>query len=293
MIEPGFDESYGRVLVYEGGFSNHPRDPGGATNKGVTQRVYDGYRRRKGLSTQSVRYISNAETREIYREQYWDAARCNALPVGVNFAVFDGAVNSGVGQSVKWLQRALAAGGYYHGPIDGDCGIGTIAGAQAHGDHDRLIADMLARRLGMLQSLKTWSDFGKGWSKRVSSTLAIAQAWASGSVGPQPAYVVDLAGQAKGYAGDVTTASISQTAGTNTAAGGTGAVALLQSASSTIAPYADASPIITKIFIGLTLLSAAVAIGGAISAFVSSRQNKRAQAAIDGEIVADLRMAGA
>lgn len=292
-MDQNFERSLARVLVYEGGYSNHPRDPGGETNRGIIKRVYDGWRRRHGLPLQSVRLISTDELKAIYREQYWDACRAGALPAGVDFVVFDGTVNSGAGQSVKWLQRSLAAAGLYHGAIDGDCGIATLSAVAQHPDHDKLIADILARRLGMLKSLKTWGDFGVGWSRRVSSALAIGQAWATGSVGPQPIAVAELGGAAKGYAGDVATATVSQGVATNAAAGGTGVYALLQSLPSTIQPYTDSSPIIAKVFVGLTLLSATAAVVGAGVAFWSAYQNRRAQAAVDGDIVATITPLGA
>lgn len=293
-MNQNFEKSLKHILAYEGGWSNDPDDPGGATMRGVTQRVYDGYRRRAGLATRSVRNISDAELRAIYRQQYWDACKAPALPAGIDFVVFDGAVNSGVGQSIKWLQRGLKAAGLYHGPIDGDCGLGTLAAVASHRDHDLLIADILARRLGMLRELKTWWKYGGGWEKRVVKTMDIGQAWATGSVGPAPvAGLLGDGGTAKGYAGDVATATIPVAAGTNTAAAGTGLAATVQTVSQAIQPYTDLSPYVAYAFIGLTIAGAAIAIGGAVSAFISSRQNARAQAAIDGELVADLAAVGA
>lgn len=289
MAARNFDKALPRILVYEGGFSDHPRDPGGATNFGVTQRVYDGYRIRQGLPIRGVKNITRAEVNIIYRVQYWNAIKGDDLPAGVDLVVFDGAVNSGSAQSAKWLQRVLREDGLYSGPIDGDISGATLAAVKQHPDHDLLIADILARRLGMLQSLKTWPDFGRGWTKRVSSVRAIAQAWAMGSVGPQPTRDVALAGgNAKGYAGDVAMALFSQESGTNTAAGGTGLAAIVTGAQQTIGDYVSVSKWIAYLFVGLTILGALIAIGGAISAFISSQQNKRAQRAIDGDIVADL-----
>lgn len=293
-MNENFEESLKHILAYESGWSNDPDDPGGATMRGVTQRVYDGYRRRAGLATQSVRTISDAELRAIYRQQYWDACKAPALPAGIDFVVFDGAVNSGVGQSIKWLQRGLQAAGLYHGPIDGDCGLGTLSAVAAHADHDRLIADILARRLGMLRQLKTWWKYGGGWEKRVVKTMAVGQAWATGSVGPAPvAGLLGAGGTAKGYAGDVATATIPVAAGTNTAAAGTGLAATVQTVSQAIQPYTDLSPWVAYAFIGLTIVGATIAIGGAVSAFISSRQNARAEAAINGELLADFSTVGA
>ncbi|WP_245464369.1 MULTISPECIES: glycosyl hydrolase 108 family protein [unclassified Mesorhizobium] len=110
-------ESHARVLAHEGGYSNHPNDTGGVTMKGVTQRVYDAYRKSKGQSTRSVKAIQTAELNEIYDRQYWDAVKGDLLPAGVVYVLFDGAVNSGPGRSIMWLQQALRPA--YTGPIDG------------------------------------------------------------------------------------------------------------------------------------------------------------------------------
>src|SRR5688500_6264664 len=109
-----FEECLKLVLVHEGGYANHPKDPGGATNFGVTQRVYDGYRLKAGVAKRSVKEITKTEVSAIYKRQYWDLIDGDELPAGVDYVVFDGAVNSGCGQSVKWLQRALPE---YKGPI--------------------------------------------------------------------------------------------------------------------------------------------------------------------------------
>src|SRR5688500_17096341 len=83
------------VLKYEAGYCNHPADPGGATNFGVIQRTYSGYRKRKGLKPRSVKLIEPSEVAEIYRNDYAMKVRFDDLPPGVDFVVFDGAVNSG------------------------------------------------------------------------------------------------------------------------------------------------------------------------------------------------------
>ncbi|MGX8012752.1 glycosyl hydrolase 108 family protein [Mesorhizobium sp. ORM8.1] len=75
--------------------------------KGVTHRVYDGYRRGKGLATPPVKDITSDELNDIYDRQYWDAVKDDALPAGIDYVLFDGAVNSGPGRSIMWLQQAL------------------------------------------------------------------------------------------------------------------------------------------------------------------------------------------
>src|SRR6478752_5068524 len=155
VIDPAneFDRSLAKVLVHEGGYSDHPDDPGGATMRGVTQRVYDEYRRSLSLKLIPVKNISDSELKAIYRKRYWDQAKCDKLAPGVSYVVFDGSVNSGVGQSVKWLQRALQALGLYQGAIDGVIGQGTILAAAGVNDNDMLIARIIERREAFLRAL--------------------------------------------------------------------------------------------------------------------------------------------
>lgn len=119
------------VLRWEGGYVNHPNDPGGATNKGVTQRTYDAWRLRAGKPRADVRTITDDEVHAIYAVDYWLAARCDTLPAPLDLVAFDTAVNMGVGRAVRFLQRL---GGVHE---DGDFGPLTreaVADAvQAHG----------------------------------------------------------------------------------------------------------------------------------------------------------------
>ncbi len=159
-MDKNFDRALRLVLAHEGGYVNHPKDPGGATNKGVTQAVYDRYRRSKSLEARSVRQITAAEVRDIYRKQYWDAVRGDEMPAGVDYAVFDFAVNSGPGRAIQFLQRCIGAG------VDGNIGLETMNKAQA-ANPQSLIADLCNRRLAWMKTLKTWKTFGKGWNRRV------------------------------------------------------------------------------------------------------------------------------
>ena len=104
-----FDRALAFALKWEGGFSDDPDDPGGATMKGVTQRVYDAYRDGVKLPHQSVKFISEAEVLGIYHERYWKAAGCDALPEKLAIAVFDTAVNCGVKQALKFLAKTGTA----------------------------------------------------------------------------------------------------------------------------------------------------------------------------------------
>lgn len=116
-----FEKALDFTLKFEGGYVNDPDDPGGETNRGVTKAVYDDYRKGKGLAVQSVRHITEAEIEDIYRTRYWDASQCDQMRWPLNAVVFDAAVNAGVGQARKLLQRALGVAD------DGKWGKGTAA----------------------------------------------------------------------------------------------------------------------------------------------------------------------
>lgn len=167
MTASSFDEALKRVLVHEGGYVNHPKDPGGATNKGVTQRVYDGYRARMKLPRQSVRSIKDVEVADIYRVQYWDAIRGDDLPRGIDYCTFDAAVNSGVAQGAKWLQRALGV------KADGAVGEATLEAARK-AIAPAVINKACDLRMTMLRGLETWGTFGTGWSRRVTDVRKVS-----------------------------------------------------------------------------------------------------------------------
>lgn len=154
-----FDTALGQVLLHEGGYSDHPDDRGGKTNYGITEAVARevGYR-----GDMSVFPLDIAK--RIYKERYWDAMCCDDMPAAARHALFDSAVNSGVGQTTKWLQRAVGVA------ADGVIGPKTLAAANAC-NGDALRADILAQRLRMLTSLPSWPTFGRGWTQRVCDLL--------------------------------------------------------------------------------------------------------------------------
>lgn len=171
------------VLVHEGGYINHPEDPGGATQKGVTQAVYDAYRTRKGLAKKPVRNIANAELEAIYKTNYWDKIDADEMPPGVGYCLFDYAVNSGAGRAAKDLQRALGV------KVDGIVGANTLAMLNA-ADDAKLINDVCDRRLRFLKSLRTWKTFGKGWGRRVAGVRSAALSMVEGE---EPAVIAKAA----------------------------------------------------------------------------------------------------
>jgi lysozyme family protein len=153
------------VLKWEGGYVNHPADPGGETNCGVTQRVYAAWRKVRGLPVRSVRHITPDECRAIYSAQYWSAIKGDVLNPGVDYVLFDLAVNSGPVQAVKMLQQALGV------KVDGHLGLATLAAA-AKADAKALVNRICDLRLGFLHRLKTWKVFGRGWKRRVDDVRA-------------------------------------------------------------------------------------------------------------------------
>ncbi len=163
-VRHNFDQIMDWLAVYEGGYVNHPRDPGGATNRGVTQRVYDAYRRNKGRPLQSVRHISDGEHDEIYLRQYWQPIRGDDLPDGLDATMFDFAVNSGVSRAARTLQRSL---GVTADGIIGEITLSAVYERVNRGALIDLIVDVNNRRMSFLRRLSTFDVFGKGWTRRV------------------------------------------------------------------------------------------------------------------------------
>lgn len=246
-----FNRSLAKVLVHEGGYVNHPRDPGGATNQGVTQRVYDDYRRSLGVKPQSVKLMAAGERDSIYRARYWALAKCDSLPAGVSYVVFDGAVNSGVSRSVKWLQRAVGVA------ADGVVGTETLNAVRAHPNHDALIAKIVGLRMRFLKALKTWKTFGKGWTRRLEGVLAVGQAWAMGDVGPEIAYVPG--GEAKARVEDAKKAP-PKAPGDIAVGGGTAGTVITQ-AIDQLTPFANLE-FVAKVVAVLSVAGVVVAVGG-------------------------------
>jgi lysozyme family protein len=223
-----FSRAEAVVLVYEGGKVDDPHDPGGRTNEGVTQTTYNAYRRSKGLPLQDV-YLMPADERDaIYKREFWDRISGDTLPTGLDLVVYDGAVNSGVAQSIKWLQASL--GSSYAGQIDGMIGAKTLQAIEDHGDVDELIEEFCARRLGTLKRLNTWPRYGVGWAARISNGQKIAMAWADATGSTPEAHPVDVmpaGGHQKAHVNDnIKQPFVSQVAAhTVTVASGAGAYA--------------------------------------------------------------------
>jgi lysozyme family protein len=170
MAASTYDAALARLLQHEGGYSNHPSDPGGPTNFGITLVDYRKYVK-PGATAADVKAMSVAEAKRIYRAKYWDAQRCDELPAGVDYAVFDYGVNSGIGRSGKVLRRCLK--------LADDSSVVTDAVIAASSINPKtLVAAICDERLRFLQRLKTWDVFGKGWGRRVAEVKAASLALA-------------------------------------------------------------------------------------------------------------------
>jgi lysozyme family protein len=157
-----FDTCLALLLEHEGGFVNHPQDPGGMTNLGVTARVWEEWLGRP-VSEKEMRALTPLMVKPLYKRKYWDACRADELVSGVDYCVFDVAVNSGPGRAIKILQDCVGA------TVDGGFGPATMALVKkASSDPNRIIELYCAKRLEFLSSLKSFSVFGKGWSRRVA-----------------------------------------------------------------------------------------------------------------------------
>lgn len=274
MAKESFAAALAAVLVHEGGYSNHPDDPGGPTMKGIIQRVYDGYRRARGLAVRPVRQIEEREIREIYRHQYWDAVRADELPPGIDYVVFDGAVNSGPAQSAKWLQRALGL------PADGQVGAVTLAAA-AKAPRAVLVDDICDRRLAMLQNLRTWPVFGRGWGRRVADVRRLGKAWRPGAAGDADgtADVVAAGGDAKAPVSSANPLPRPRT-GAGVVAGGAAASAVAEAARQ-IEPLAGTSSYLATAFTVLTIAGLALTIGGLAYVWWSATAQERQADVLD------------
>jgi len=165
-MKSNFKQAIEHVLVHEGGWANHPRDPGGATMKGVTLATFRRHYGRTKSKTE-LRNITDDQLEKIYKEGYWDKCSCDKLPKGIDYAVFDAAVNSGPSRSAKWLQYAVGA------KQDGGIGPKTLSKVKKY-KPVQITNDMCDRRLSFMRSLSTWSTFGVGWARRVESVRSNA-----------------------------------------------------------------------------------------------------------------------
>jgi lysozyme family protein len=161
-MNSNFEKCLEMLLIHEGGFVNHKDDPGGMTNLGVTKKVWEEWVGHD-VSEKEMRNLTPTMVASLYKRKYWDACRADELVSGLDYCVFDVAVNSGVGRAIKLLQQTVGA--------TPDGGYGSITAAlvkEAEKDPEKIISLFSSRRLEFLESLKAFPTFGKGWSRRVA-----------------------------------------------------------------------------------------------------------------------------
>ena len=162
-MNANFPRALELVLKHEGGYVDHPADPGGATNLGITIGTLSDWLGRKATKAE-VKALTKQSVAPIYRKRYWDAVKGDDLPSGLDYAVFDFAVNSGVSRAANYLQAILRV------PQDGKIGPVTVAAAKA-ADPTILIERLCANRMEFLRGLSTFPTFGKGWTSRVQGVI--------------------------------------------------------------------------------------------------------------------------
>ena len=244
MTAANYDASLARVLKHEGGYTNHPSDPGGPTNFGITIHDYRRYIKANGTAA-DVRDMTLADAAKIYRARYWLALRCDELPAGLDYAVFDYGVNSGTGRAAKVMQRLLGIGS---GTTMTDA---VIAGALKAGP-SILIGRLCDERLAFLKSLRTWPVFGTGWSRRVAEVRRDALAMANGAVAAPSA---SIAANGKAHVPQPKTARAATATGALVAGAGAAQAAALSGASWTVIAAIVAAALVIAVagWIGWTL----------------------------------------
>lgn len=192
-MKENFDKSLRQLLIHEGGFSDHRDDPGGATMKGVTLTTFQ----RHFGATQTVdnlRNITDEQLAHIYRTGYWDKSHCDQLPPGVDYAVFDAAVNSGPKRAAKWLQGTIGS------DQDGLIGPDTLRKVEER-ELPVVINGLCDLRLQFVQRLKIFPTFGKGLSRRIKEVRHVALDMVDGKISEE-IQVADFQMVKRGSRGD-------------------------------------------------------------------------------------------
>ena len=162
-MEANFFKSLEMVLHHEGGFVSHPEDPGGATNKGITHKTYADFLGRPLEDVSELKNIPDEHVQLIYKSGYWDKVKADELPGGVDFCVFDWAVNSGPSRAAKALQKAVMVS------QDGAIGPKTLA-AVSEMTPTEIIESITKQRIEFYKGLNTFDTFGRGWQRRTKET---------------------------------------------------------------------------------------------------------------------------
>lgn len=242
MVASNFDKSLNYAFRSEGGYVDDPKDRGGATNLGVTFKVLQAYRGRP-ITKEDVKRLTKAEAGEIYRKQYWDAVKADDLPSGVDYFLFDFAINSGPARAVISLQRVLRV------KQDGILGLLTLDKLKELDVID-VIDKLWEERLRFLKQTHGWARFGKGWNKRVVEATLKAKRMA----GQCPKIDVELTEQPTNRKAQKISVAKTKT-GKTIIASSLGAVGVTATAiSDQLQPLTELSQTIKYIAIGLTII---------------------------------------
>jgi lysozyme family protein len=159
-MNENWNDSFAAVLKHEGGFVNHPKDPGGMTNLGVTKAVWEIWLAR-AVTESDMRALTPEKVKPFYKAMYWDKIKGDDLPSGIDYAAYDLAVNSGPGRAAKYLQQIAGVAD------DGIIGIRSLEAIKKC-KPDLVIDAICTMRMNFLKRLPTFDTFGKGWSRRVA-----------------------------------------------------------------------------------------------------------------------------
>ena len=166
MASANYKKCLETILHHEGGYVNHPKDPGGETNLGVTKRVYEEWGGTKDMKDLTVEDVA-----PIYEKNYWGKVKGDDLPSGLDLCVFDFAVNAGPGRAAKYLQTMIGT------VADGGIGPNTLKALDSYVDAngvEHAIKEYQKARQGYYESLSTFETFGRGWTRRVDETTELA-----------------------------------------------------------------------------------------------------------------------
>lgn len=165
-MKDNFEQCFALVLKNEGGYVDNLKDPGGATNLGCTKAVWEQYVGH-AVTKDNIRELGPNDVMPLYKTKYWDTVKGDDLPMGVDYAVFDFAINSGPSRAAKALQTVLNVN------ADGQIGPATLSALETSNPRD-VATRVCEARLAFLQSLSNYANFGKGWSRRVSEVETAA-----------------------------------------------------------------------------------------------------------------------
>jgi lysozyme family protein len=165
-MKENWDQCFTLVLKHEGGFVNHPKDPGGMTNLGVTRTNWELYLDHD-VTEADMRALTPEMVKPFYKKNYWDRIRGDELPSGVDYAAYDLAVNSGTGRAAKYLQQIAGV------TADGVIGPQSLKAIQKC-DAEDTVDEICNMRMDFLKNLNTFDTFGKGWTARVNDVKAKA-----------------------------------------------------------------------------------------------------------------------